>query len=851
MTYNPNILLEVEQAITKRYAQETVVISGVAYDDGRILNDPEFNVEMPDDLYGVADPWDLDIKIDDLTILDNEVRGIWCKVSVYDETDGLTFIGYGHVYDYDRKYGISVTLKIKMNDDPAFEKLLPPGVVTTDIFHETAKGIGLPINVPLGYCQKILCPNGCWNTELNHYDFVVSYSLNDDDGDIELDDLWEDDEHGVWREDELVNQSEYELLNNTVYPGYAVLRFTTPQWDDAGNLYIIRADVKGLKKYFATPPAGEWVYSHRGKAIGLILNNSTFGLGTFALDSSYQSPGSDTVFTDEYRVGYCIGNGERKKAYDIINDLISPYGYLYLASDAQYEIIRTNGDTDDFNDTGDYFGDNDGYYNNCEIISGPNQLSLKDYPKTLKVNYNFRIGGDEKLIWDELECNETPRTYGTDIVFDAITSASYHSSKTQNMAERVVAIFWGRSVYSDYKLTIKSYIEGRAWDIGDKIYAANPDIAAISTDWFVTGFRKVFGNKYEFDLISTDDDFYDFAYGADTITQQAAIYDYSGIVKKTIDFTAVNGGKYAIDTRGYASGGAVYNRYRFESGALTTDSQGNDTLTAAGGGGSADTDSGDYVEGSASVELASSESYYIDEAGISANHPLKDGVAAATSFSILLCAKFDASIIGVSTNTYLAYKTNASPELGFAIYKNASDKIQASSSEDGTTSYDNTIINPTAVIAVNWYGIAYIYNADTEKETLHVRDITGDAVHGIDQIYSSNGVFRSSNHFRIGNLHVGQIDHVLVFDEAISVETADFIFTDPSNWGEVIMTLPTSPNSMHVVAYDAFENFNTENFKATSSAKYHGGTFGTKTYSTDGERVEFKFVDPVIGYLKS
>src|SRR3990172_20161 len=95
--------------------------------------------------------------------------------------------------------------------------------------------------------------------------------------------------------------------------------------------------------------------------------------------------------------------------------------------------------------------------------------------------------------------------------------------------------------------------------------------------------------------------------------------------------------------------------YRFESGALTTDSKGTNTLTSSG---SPIANTSDYKEGAASVDLETSTSdfYYINDANLDPQFPLRNGdtnkkisIAGwfkpeslpATSAMRTLCSKYD------------------------------------------------------------------------------------------------------------------------------------------------------------------------------------------------------------------
>lgn len=97
--------------------------------------------------------------------------------------------------------------------------------------------------------------------------------------------------------------------------------------------------------------------------------------------------------------------------------------------------------------------------------------------------------------------------------------------------------------------------------------------------------------------------------------------------------------------------------WRFESGALTTDDVGANTLTNDSSVVTADTDSGDYYEGGASAYFASSASprLYIDDDHLDSGFPLKSSASAA-DFSLCFWFKLadvSANHILVAKNVYL------------------------------------------------------------------------------------------------------------------------------------------------------------------------------------------------------
>ncbi|MHC4371092.1 MAG: hypothetical protein ACYSW8_26070, partial [Planctomycetota bacterium] len=79
--------------------------------------------------------------------------------------------------------------------------------------------------------------------------------------------------------------------------------------------------------------------------------------------------------------------------------------------------------------------------------------------------------------------------------------------------------------------------------------------------------------------------------------------------------------------------------WRMENGALTTDTIGGNTLTVIV---TPTADTGDYKEGGASVDNDLNDGFYILDADLDADFPLKSG-GSETSFSTCFWCKFDST----------------------------------------------------------------------------------------------------------------------------------------------------------------------------------------------------------------
>ncbi len=149
----------------------------------------------------------------------------------------------------------------------------------------------------------------------------------------------------------------------------------------------------------------------------------------------------------------------------------------------------------------------------------------------------------------------------------------------------------------------------------------------------------------------------------------------------------------------FSSEGNCKALWRVEDGALTTDSKGTNTLTA---GGTPAADTGDYMEGAASVDYDGSSYHSITDANLDAGFPLKNGV---TTRKITLCFWFKPDVDPTSQSWHGFIHKGAANQYSLAVnfYSNGGKPALHFGHDAGVT---ETIITwPTACAINKWYWV--------------------------------------------------------------------------------------------------------------------------------------------------
>jgi hypothetical protein len=222
--------------------------------------------------------------------------------------------------------------------------------------------------------------------------------------------------------------------------------------------------------------------------------------------------------------------------------------------------------------------------------------------------------------------------------------------------------------------------------------------------------------------------------------------------------------------------------WKLESGALTTDSKGTNTLTNSG----VSSDLTNYKEGAGSGDWESTQSDYmsIADASLSSGFPLKNG---DTNKVISICCWIRMESYPTSSQGCEIYaKYNATSQrcivLGFASGTN-NGLIGLSIGYNSGTSFES-VTHATQLSLATWYHITTTFDNSDYSYTLRVKDTNGDTV-GTDlegnMTLDVNGISLNTYAVQIGCLssggtpvwyYDGRLDEMAIFDDVITATEA-------------------------------------------------------------------------------
>jgi len=209
--------------------------------------------------------------------------------------------------------------------------------------------------------------------------------------------------------------------------------------------------------------------------------------------------------------------------------------------------------------------------------------------------------------------------------------------------------------------------------------------------------------------------------------------------------------------------------YRFENGALGTDSSGNgNTLTEVNTPAS---QTSIYKEGSGSVDLerGSSEYFYRNDSGLSSNFPFKNG---SSNNKITICAWVRYETVA-SSHIFSKYASN---KLSFMFGTSPGNKLQMGVGYNGGASaeYKN---HGTILSTGTWYHVSGTFNGSNNSYTLRVKDSDGETIGSdISDTFSLEGgsVNIEDARIEIGSISIygyyfdGLIDELVIFDKILT-----------------------------------------------------------------------------------
>jgi len=211
--------------------------------------------------------------------------------------------------------------------------------------------------------------------------------------------------------------------------------------------------------------------------------------------------------------------------------------------------------------------------------------------------------------------------------------------------------------------------------------------------------------------------------------------------------------------------------WNLESGALTTDSKGTNTLANTG----VAEDLVNFKQGACSGLFvhADADRLSITDALLDSGFPLKSGEANRT-FSFCFWVKPTTASIWRHCIT----KVGAAGTYSFYITVDTTPAVRMMISIDGTT--QAYYIHASALILGQWYHVAITHNAADDSYRIRIWDDTAGAILGVDKTgvtvtpFISAATFYLSYNSSIFALN-GNLDEVVVFDDVLSVADIDAI----------------------------------------------------------------------------
>ena len=255
------------------------------------------------------------------------------------------------------------------------------------------------------------------------------------------------------------------------------------------------------------------------------------------------------------------------------------------------------------------------------------------------------------------------------------------------------------------------------------------------------------------------------------ITVSDALPDINDTVSVAEDVSVVTSASSENDFSGDSNCIALWN---FESGALTTDSKGSNTLTDNNTVG---TETSDYKQGSACADFvfANTEYFTITDANLDAAFPLK---STCTTKKITMCGWVK---VDIDTTCILFGKRETATYCFEVDYLSATNKILLGLGYDSGASRE-TVTHDTALVVGRWYHIAVTHDDSDKSYRIRIWDDYNSTILGTDKTGNfTENIFLAEIPFSVGAggdalIPVdGKIDELVVFDKVLSTDEIDNI----------------------------------------------------------------------------
>src|SRR4030042_3740043 len=221
--------------------------------------------------------------------------------------------------------------------------------------------------------------------------------------------------------------------------------------------------------------------------------------------------------------------------------------------------------------------------------------------------------------------------------------------------------------------------------------------------------------------------------------------------------------------------------WRLESGALTADSKGGNTLINSG----VDEDLVNFREGACSglFVRANTDDLSIDDADLDSGFPLKSTESNLT-FSICLWRR----PLTISVYEALIYKSTTTPNMSFIIYLTNTCQIEVWISNNGTSW--NYCTHASAISTNVWYHVCFTRDNADGSYRIRIWDDTNQEILGVDKTGTVVAPIMKNTEFRLSiassSALNGNLDEVVVFNDVLSVAEIDAIRAGTYGAGQIV-----------------------------------------------------------------
>jgi hypothetical protein len=220
----------------------------------------------------------------------------------------------------------------------------------------------------------------------------------------------------------------------------------------------------------------------------------------------------------------------------------------------------------------------------------------------------------------------------------------------------------------------------------------------------------------------------------------------------------------------FSSEASVKALWRFESGALTTDSKGTNTLTAHN---TPAEDTTDYKEGACAVALVTADADYfnIPDANLDSGFPFKSG---DTTKLMSVCLHFKGTSFSTS-NRHIIGKWSENGKRSWILTVTSSGQLRFYYSSDGSTSNYYSMLTLTAN---RWYHIGFAVDGVNKRFYCRLVDESTGTAYYYYPVFLSTVIAATNSDLQIGCVYdssgnpkeflSGKLDEIVVFDRLIA-----------------------------------------------------------------------------------